>query len=82
MNVAKYRDLMWMQPGLKVYDFLFFFSSQAPPNHILPSLYLMDSMMKNLGGDYLELFGKGIVAWFCRSFEKLVGLNNPVSNCR
>ena len=51
---------------------------QAHPNHILPSLYLMDSMMKNLGGEYLELFSKNIVALFCRSFEKLVCLNFPI----
>lgn len=55
---------------------------QAHPNHILPSLYLMDSMMKNLGGEYLELFSKNIVALFCRSFEKLVCLNFPIEFVR
>ena len=38
----------------------------------LPILYLLDSIMKNLGGEYLELFSKNIVATFCHTFEKVV----------
>ena len=42
------------------------------PEQKLPALYLMDSIMKNLGGEYLQLFSKNIVATFCLTFEKVV----------
>jgi len=28
--------------------------------------------MKNLGGEYLDMFSKNIVATFCNTFEKVV----------
>ncbi|XP_014235867.1 pre-mRNA cleavage complex 2 protein Pcf11-like isoform X2 [Trichogramma pretiosum] len=37
----------------------------------LPVLYLIDSIVKNLGGSYLELFSKNIVQTFCKVFEKV-----------
>ena len=42
------------------------------PEHKLPVLYLLDSIMKNLGGEYLQLFSKNIVATFCHTFERVV----------
>ena len=38
----------------------------------IPTLYLMDSMIKNLGGDFLEELAKGIVGVFCHAFESMV----------
>lgn len=38
----------------------------------LPLLYLVDSIMKNLGGEFLQLFSKNIVRVFCHAFESLV----------
>ena len=43
-----------------------------PPEQKLPVLYLLDSIMKNLGGEYLQLFSKNLVATFCHTFEKVV----------
>ncbi|XP_019854910.1 PREDICTED: pre-mRNA cleavage complex 2 protein Pcf11-like [Amphimedon queenslandica] len=40
----------------------------------IPTLYLMDSMIKNLGGEFLEELTKGIVGVFCHAFE---ALNDP-----
>lgn len=34
----------------------------------------MDSIMKNIGGEYVDLFSRNIVQLFCKSFEKLVCL--------
>jgi len=52
---------------------LFSYFLQVPPEQKLPVLYLLDSIMKNLGGEYLQLFSRNIVATFCHTFEKLVG---------
>ena len=38
----------------------------------LPTLYLVDSVMKNLGEEYLKVISKNVVAVFCHAFEKLV----------
>ncbi|XP_013794587.1 pre-mRNA cleavage complex 2 protein Pcf11-like [Limulus polyphemus] len=40
------------------------------PETKLPVLYLIDSIMKNVGGDYLPLFTQNIVSDFCGVFEK------------
>ena len=53
---------------------LFFLPPQVHPNHTLPSLYLMDSILKNIGGEYVDLFSRNIVQLFCKSFETLVCL--------
>ncbi|KAF9280013.1 hypothetical protein BGZ68_007554 [Mortierella alpina] len=56
----------------------------APPNQKLPTLYLIDSIIKNVGGPYLNLFGRTIVNLFLdayavvdssakASFEKVLG---------
>ncbi|KAG0205095.1 hypothetical protein BGX28_003195 [Mortierella sp. GBA30] len=56
----------------------------APPNQKLPTLYLIDSIIKNVGGRYLSLFGRTIVNMFLEayavvdssakaSFEKVLG---------
>ncbi|KAF9951274.1 hypothetical protein BGZ72_007186, partial [Mortierella alpina] len=56
----------------------------APPNQKLPTLYLIDSIIKNVGGPYLSLFGRTIVNLFLdayavvdssakASFEKVLG---------
>ncbi|KAG0364600.1 hypothetical protein BGZ54_007341 [Gamsiella multidivaricata] len=56
----------------------------APPNQKLPTLYLIDSIIKNVGGPYLHLFGRSIVTLFLdayavvdptvrASFQKVLG---------
>ncbi|KAF9963230.1 hypothetical protein BGZ70_007547 [Mortierella alpina] len=56
----------------------------APPNQKLPTLYLIDSIIKNVGGPYLNLFARTIVNLFLdayavvdssakASFEKVLG---------
>lgn len=37
----------------------------------LPVLYLIDSIVKNVNGDYLNLFTQNIVNTFCGVFEKV-----------
>ena len=44
----------------------------------MPAIYLMDSIMKNLGGEYLQLFSRNIVRIFCHAFESLVGIESGV----
>jgi uncharacterized membrane protein len=38
----------------------------------MPLLYLLDSILKNLRGEYLSVISKNVVAVFCHVFEKLV----------
>jgi pre-mRNA cleavage complex 2 protein Pcf11 len=44
---------------------------EVPVNQKLPLLYLLDSIMKNLRGRYLEVINTKMVAIFCHCFEKL-----------
>jgi pre-mRNA cleavage complex 2 protein Pcf11 len=37
----------------------------------LPVIYLLDSILKNIGGVYLDTFGKNIINTFCGAFEKV-----------
>ena len=39
--------------------------------HKLPCLYLMDSILKNVGKQYLQLFTQNIVSTFAGVFEKV-----------
>ncbi|KAM9333156.1 pre-mRNA cleavage complex 2 protein Pcf11-like [Pholidichthys leucotaenia] len=45
--------------------------SKAPPEQKLPVLYLVDSIVKNVGGEYLEVFAKNLIASFICVFEKV-----------
>ncbi|KAL3213254.1 hypothetical protein MRX96_035592 [Rhipicephalus microplus] len=47
---------------------------KVPIEMKLPVLYLIDSIMKNVGGDYRALFTQNIVSNFCNVFEKLFKL--------
>ncbi|KAH3757770.1 pre-mRNA cleavage complex 2 protein Pcf11 [Pelomyxa schiedti] len=40
----------------------------APSNQKLPALYLLDSIIKNIGGAYVNLFARNIVNTFIRTF--------------
>ncbi len=42
---------------------------QIDPDKKLYVIYLLDSIIKNVGGVYLELFSKSIVNTFCNTFE-------------
>lgn len=44
---------------------------QAPSNEKLPVMYLMDSIVKNVGREYLSAFAKNLVATFVCVFEKV-----------
>ncbi|XP_034033481.1 pre-mRNA cleavage complex 2 protein Pcf11 isoform X2 [Thalassophryne amazonica] len=45
--------------------------SKAPPAEKLPVLYLVDSIVKNVGGEYLEVFAKNLITSFICVFEKV-----------
>ncbi|TRZ03289.1 hypothetical protein DNTS_006717 [Danionella cerebrum] len=45
--------------------------SKAPAVEKLPVLYLVDSIVKNVGGEYLEVFAKNLVNSFICVFEKV-----------
>ncbi|KAM9332766.1 LOW QUALITY PROTEIN: pre-mRNA cleavage complex 2 protein Pcf11-like [Pholidichthys leucotaenia] len=45
--------------------------SKVPPEQKLPVLYLVDSIVKNVGGEYLEVFAKNLIASFICVFEKV-----------
>ncbi|KAM4726808.1 pre-mRNA cleavage complex 2 protein Pcf11 [Anableps anableps] len=45
--------------------------SKAPAAEKLPVLYLVDSIVKNVGGEYLEVFAKNLIASFICVFEKV-----------
>ena len=42
----------------------------------LPILYLIDSIVKNVGDKYKQLFAQNIVNIFCGVFEKVKGTQN------
>lgn len=44
---------------------------QAPATEKLPVLYLVDSIVKNVGGEYLAVFAKNLIASFICVFEKV-----------
>ena len=44
---------------------------QAKNDHKLVVLYLIDSIVKNVGQVYKELFAKNIVVCFCNVFERV-----------
>ncbi|CAJ1063639.1 pre-mRNA cleavage complex 2 protein Pcf11 isoform X2 [Xyrichtys novacula] len=44
---------------------------QAPPAEKLPVLYLVDSIVKNVGGEYLAVFAKNLITSFICVFEKV-----------
>lgn len=45
--------------------------SQAKPPHKLPVLYLMDSIVKNIGKDFVSLFSNNIVPLFSESYRSV-----------
>ncbi|KAL0993742.1 hypothetical protein UPYG_G00113040 [Umbra pygmaea] len=45
--------------------------SKAPAAEKLPVLYLVDSIVKNVGGEYLAVFAKNLVTSFICVFEKV-----------
>ncbi|KAM3869035.1 pre-mRNA cleavage complex 2 protein Pcf11 [Diretmus argenteus] len=45
--------------------------SKAPTTEKLPVLYLVDSIVKNVGGEYLAVFAKNLVTTFICVFEKV-----------
>uniref|UniRef100_H3CEL4 PCF11 cleavage and polyadenylation factor subunit n=1 Tax=Tetraodon nigroviridis TaxID=99883 RepID=H3CEL4_TETNG len=44
---------------------------QAPTTEKLPVLYLVDSIVKNIGGEYLAVFAKNLITSFICVFEKV-----------
>ncbi|XP_054251565.1 ubiquitin carboxyl-terminal hydrolase 36-like, partial [Indicator indicator] len=45
--------------------------AEAPPSQKLPAMYLMDSIVKNVGGAYLKAFASNLVEMFLSVFEKV-----------
>ena len=50
-------------------------SKQVKPEMKLPVLYLVDSIVKNIGRDYTSLFTQNIVSTFCGVFEKVFSIH-------
>mmetsp|Transcript_8972 Transcript_8972/g.9956 ORF Transcript_8972/g.9956 Transcript_8972/m.9956 type:complete len:574 (+) Transcript_8972:326-2047(+) len=44
---------------------------QSPPNAKLPVIYLMDSILKNVGGVYLDMFAKNLFYNVTSTFDKV-----------
>ncbi|XP_030375696.1 uncharacterized protein LOC115624980 isoform X2 [Scaptodrosophila lebanonensis] len=49
-----------------------FHISQVPPEYKLPILYLIDSIIKNVKSNYVQLFGQCIVNIFLNAFESVL----------
>lgn len=49
-----------------------FFSIQVHPDIKLPVLYLVDSIIKNVGGAYTSKFSEKIVNMFTRTFKQVI----------
>lgn len=47
------------------------FSTQVPPDIKLPVLYLVDSIIKNVGGAYTQKFSQIIVNMFTKTFKQV-----------
>lgn len=45
---------------------------QVAPDRKLPLLYLLDSIVKNIGGVYLQLFSRNLVTTFRSAYENVV----------
>lgn len=59
---------------LSFYLFIFSYvkkSLKVSPDVKLPILYLIDSIVKNVGDKYKQLFAQNIVNIFCGVFEKV-----------
>lgn len=54
---------------LEIYQYNLF--EQVGGAQKLPVMYLIDSIMKNVGREYIKLFGHNIINIFCNVFEKV-----------
>lgn len=48
------------------------FPTQVHPDIKLPVLYLVDSIIKNVGGAYTQKFSQSIVNMFTRTFKQVI----------
>lgn len=55
---------------------IIFDSTQVQPDIKLPVLYLVDSIIKNVGGAYTQKFSQSIVNMFTRTFKQVNHLNS------
>lgn len=63
--------IVGFEPLLLCSKLVSFLLLQAPSAEKLPVLYLVDSIVKNVGGEYRAVFAKNLITSFICVFEKV-----------
>lgn len=80
---------VWIQQLITLYSHIltnicktiFLFIQKVASDAKLPILYLIDSIVKNIGDKYKSLFAQNIVSIFCEVFKKVTSETLQILNC-